>query len=188
MLTTTLDPSWNTLALEPAYLPLLQESLIYLASHVPAHDAVTVGDTVDLERHARGLPGYTQTAAALSRGTVTTVRAPSGDRRTLAPGEGFARVDEVGFHEAHVGGGGDRSLVIAVNAAPPESRTAPMDVEAFTAGLVTAAPRTAGAGDAGSSTSVLIQSAWWFLLLACALLLALETLFSNRLSRREQPA
>ncbi len=63
-----------------------------------------------------------------------------------------------------------------------------MDVEAFTAGLVTAAPRTAGAGDAGSSTSVLIQSAWWFLLLACALLLALETLFSNRLSRREQPA
>ena len=31
VLTTTLDPSWNALALEPAYLPLLQESLKYLA-------------------------------------------------------------------------------------------------------------------------------------------------------------
>ena len=135
VVTTTLDPSWNTLALQPGYLPLVQEALKYLASHVPATHSVTVGETLDLESYARGLPGYTRTAAALSQGTVTTVRTPSGRRLGLAPGEAFVEVQEAGFYEVHVSGGGARSLVFAANPLPRESDLTPLDVDAFVAGI-----------------------------------------------------
>ena len=185
VVTTTLDPSWNTLALQPGYLPLVQEALKYLASHVPATNSVTVGDTLDLESYARGLPGYTQTAAALSRGTVTTVRTPSGRRLSLAPGEAFAKVQETGFYEVHVSGGGARSLVFAANPLPRESDLTPLDVDAFVAGIgVRPASSETGQGPGARSVDPAIdQRAWWFLLLICALLLAFDTLYSNRLSR-----
>jgi Mg-chelatase subunit ChlD len=183
VLTTTLDPSWNTLALQPGYLPLVHESLKYLASHVPTTEAVAVGDSVDLAAYARGLPGYTRTAAALSRGTVTTLKAPSGRQTHMAPGEAFARVREAGFHAVHVSGGGPRSLVFAANPVARESDLTPLDVEAFVAAI--------GVEDAGVDTTQAARTvdttvgrrAWWFLLLACALLLGLDTLISNRLSR-----
>lgn len=185
VVTTTLDPSWNTLALHPGYLPLVHETLKYLASHVPAIHAVTVGDTLDLENYARGLPGYTKTAAALSRGTVSTLRTPSGGQTRMAPGDAFAKVDEVGFYEVHVGGGGARSLVFAANPLPRESDLAPLDVNAF----INSIGATASAGEgtraqlARSVDTSADGHAWWFLLLICALLLALDTLLSNRLSR-----
>jgi hypothetical protein len=187
VLTTTLDPSWNTLALEPGYLPFLHEALKYLASHVPGTYAVSVGDSVDLESYARGLPGYAQTAAALSRGTVTTLRTPSGRRVPMAAGNAFARVHEAGFHEVHVSGGGSRSLVFAANPTPAESDPAVLDVDAFiaTIGITEAADETATQGGRRGAT-IVSKNAWWFLLLACALCLALDTLFSNRLSRPVQ--
>jgi hypothetical protein len=186
VVTTTLDPSWNTLALQPGYLPFVQESLKYLASHVPATHAVTVGDTLDLENYARGLPGYAQTAAALSRGTVTTLRTPSGRQMHMAPGEAFSTAREAGFYEVHVSGGGSRSLVFAANPLPGESDLTPLDVDAFVSGIAVKsstgeAARFPGAGDSDTSVD---QRAWWFLLVICVLLLGLDTLFSNRLSRR----
>lgn len=184
VLTTTLDPSWNTLALEPGYLPFLHEALKYLASHVPGTYAVSVGDSVDLESYARGLPGYGQTAAALSRGTVTTLRAPSGRRVPLTAGNAFARVQEAGFHEAHVSGGGSRSLVFAANPVPAESDPAALDVDAFIAAIgITEGSEETAMLEGNRGTTTLSKNAWWFLLLVCALLLVLDTLFSNRLSR-----
>lgn len=186
VVTTTLDPSWNTLALQPGFLPFVHEALKYLASHVPAIQAIAVGDTLDLENYARGLPGYTQTAAALSRGTVSTLRMPSGRQAHMAPGDAFAKAEEAGFHEVHVGGGGARSLAFAANPLARESDLTPLDVNAFITGIgVTSSAAQAGqtqlarAVDTGAD-----QRAWWFLLLICALLLGLDTLLSNRLSRR----
>lgn len=185
VVTTTLDPSWNTLALQPGYLPFLHEALKYLASHVPAVQALAVGDTLDLESYARGLPGYTQTAAALSRGTVTTLRAPSGRQLNMAPGEAFAKAREAGFYEVHVGGGDARSLVFAANTLLRESDLTPLDVDAFVAGIgVTgAAGETEQARIAREVDTSNGRRAWWFLLLICALMLGLDTLLSNRLSR-----
>lgn len=190
VLTSTLDPSWNTLALEPGYLPFLHEALRYLASHVPAVPAVSVGDTVDLQRYARGLPGYTRSAAALARGAVTTLRTPSGRQLTLGPGDAFAALDEAGFHEAHVSGGGGRSLVIAANPTTRESEPAVLDVDAFLAAIRATAPESP-AGAPGEVTAMaaaktVSDDVWWFLLLACVVLLGLDTLFSNRLSHGVQ--
>ncbi len=188
VLTTTLDPSWNTLALQPGYLPFLHEVLKYLASHVPATSAVTVGDTLDLESYARGLPGYTQTAAALSRGAVVTLRTPSGRQIPMAPGEAYAQVREAGFHEVHVSGGGARSVVFAANPLPRESDLTPLDVNAFVATIATESLAD-DAGDAGqapgarSGDTGVDEHAWQLLLLICAVLLGLDTLLSNRLSR-----
>lgn len=185
VLTTTLEPSWNTLALEPGYLPLVQETLKYLASFVPATQAVTVGDNVDLERYVRGLPGYARTAAALARGAVSTVHTPSGRRVMLAPGDNFARADEAGFYEVHVSGGGARSLVFAANPAPRESDPAVLNVDTFVASIRAARAGVApgGPNDDGTTTISSSDDAWWFLLLAVALLALLDTLLANRLSR-----
>jgi hypothetical protein len=185
VVTTTLDPSWNTLAMQPGYLPFVQEALKYLAAHVPATHAVAVGDTLDLESYARGLAGYTQSAAALSRGTVTTMRTPSGRQTHLAPGEVFADVQEAGFYEAHVSGGGARSLVFAANPLPRESDLMPLDVDAFVASIeIEDGSGEIGRGPGAPTVDARAdQRVWWFLLLICALLVALDTLFSNRMSR-----
>ncbi len=185
VLTTTLDPSWNTLALQPGYLPFLHEALKYLAAHVSAATAVTVGDTVDLKSYAKGLPGYRQTAAALTRGAVTTMRTPSGKQIKMNPGDAFARVRQAGFHAVHVSGGDAKSLVFAANPEPRESDLAPLDVNAFVAKIgisdgSDARERLDGTQMVDSSPG---QRTWWVLLLICALLLGLDTLFSNRLSQ-----
>ena len=188
VLTTTLDPSWNTLALQPGYLPLVHEALKYLAAHVPSTEAVAVGDTVDLAAYARGLPGYTQTAAALARGSVTTLKTPSGRQIQMRPGEAFARAREVGFHEVHVSGGGPRSLIFAVNPLPRESDLTPLDANAVVADISRARgdDETARAGSPHEADTTIHRQVWWFLLVACALLLGLDTLISNRLSRSMQ--
>lgn len=185
VLTTTLDPSWNTLALHPGYVPLVHESLKYLASHVPTIESVTVGDTVDLTAYARGLPGHTRSAAALTRGAVTTVKTPSGNKVRLGPGETFAQIREAGFHEVHVSGGGPNSIVIAANPLPRESDLAALDVDAFIDSIRVedGGESTRAATALRSTTSSADQRVWWYLLVACALLLALDTLLSNRLSQ-----
>jgi len=188
VITTTLDPSWNTLAMQPGFLPLVHESLKYLASHVPAARAVHVGDTVDLTRYARGISGYGQSALALTRGALSTLRTPSGRTINMPAGEAFPRMREAGFHEAHVSGGGASSLVIAVNPRPRESDLTALDAREFVESI-DADPPGGESADAtatrGSGTDV-NRSVWWYLVLACVVLLGLDTLISNRLSRSER--
>lgn len=184
VLTTTLAPTWNSLALQPGYVPLLHETLKYLASHAPTTESVIVGDTVDLATYARGLPGYTRSAAALTRGAVATLRTPSGRQTHMAPGDAFPLIREAGFHEVHVSGGGPRSIIIAANPLPGESDLAPLAVDAFIDAIRVddgAGKRRPASGTRNTASDV-AQRAWWFLLLACALLLGLDTLLSNRLS------
>jgi hypothetical protein len=155
---------------------------------VPTTEAVAVGDSVDLAAYARALPGYTQTAAALARGSVTTLKTPSGRQTQMRPGEAFARAREAGFHEVHVSGGGARSLKFAANPLPRESDLTLLDANAFVANI----GRARGADDAARTGSpreaytTIHRQVWWFLLVACALLLGLDTLISNRLSRSMQ--
>ena len=79
-----------------------------------------------------------------------------------------------------MGGGGDRSLVIAVNATPQGIPSPPpMDTETFVASLATMATPSGLAGPAPGREHPRrwrSESAWWFLLLACGVLLVLDTL------------
>ena len=188
VITTTLDPSWNTLALQPGFLPLVHESLKYLASHVPAARSVHVGDTVDLASYARGLSGYGQSAAAFTRGAQSTLRTPSGRTVHMASGEAFPRFREAGFHEVHVSGGGAKSLVIAANPLPRESDLTALDAREFVESFEVREPQGAAAAEADARTAGggVERDVWWYLVLACVVLLALDTLISNRLSRAER--
>ena len=186
LLTTTLDPYWNTLALQPGYLPLVHEALKYVTGYEPSVPAFAVGDAIDLRRYAKTLPGYGSTAVALARGAVATVRTPLGARVRLGQ-NAPVRVRESGFHDVHVSGGGVRSLVFATNSLPQESNLESLDVEKFAQTIGTrkqdrARSPPADSSEGGSTRS--IDRAWWFILLACALLLVLETVVSNRLSKR----
>ena len=188
VLTTTLEPSWNTLALQPGFLPLVHETLKYLASHVPAAQAVNVGDTVDLRSYARALSGFSQSAAALTRGAVSTLRTPSGRTLHMPSGEGFPRIRESGFHEVHVSGGGTRSLVVAANPLPRESHLTALDARAFveSIGVGESGGTSVSASGVRASGVDTMQNVWWYLVLACIVLIGLDTLMSNSLSRRER--
>ncbi len=187
--TTTLDPYWNTLPLQPGYVPLLHETLKYLGGYVPTPNAFAIGDTVDLGRQAKGLPGHTTAAAALARGAISLVRAPSGREQRLAAGAGVLRLSEPGFYEAHVSGSGARSLIIAANARTEESRLESLDTDTFLAAVEHSADGQERASmQQGEAVSNPYENIWWFVLLACLFLLALETLVSNRLSQRSKLA
>jgi hypothetical protein len=109
----------------------------------------------------------------------------------MAPGEAYAPVQEAGFHEVHVSGGGARSVVFAANPLHRESDLTPLDVSAFVATIATTGIED-DTSEAGQSTGVYggdptaDERAWRFLLVVCALLLGLDTLLSNRLSRPVQ--
>ena len=189
VLTTTLDPYWNTLPLHPGYVPLLHETLKYLGAYVPAANAFAIGDAVDLGRQAKGLPGHTTAAAALARGAISVIRTPSGREQRLAGGAGVLHLAEPGFYEVHVSGGGARSLIIAANTRTEESRLEAVDTDAFLAAIDRSAagqePVTVQQTQAASTR---YENIWWFLLLVCIFLLALETLVSNRLSEHSKLA
>ena len=180
--TTTLDPHWNTLPMQPGYLPFVHETLKYLAGYVPTPEAFAVDDVVDLARYARALPGNATAAAALARGAVSLIKTPSGARQRAGA---VVRLREPGFYEAHVSGSGGRSLVFAANAQSDESKLAATDIDEFLAAITSSVPGQGRVSpdDARASESGWQREGWWFVLLACALLLVVETLVSNRLSK-----
>ena len=113
------------------------------------------------------------------------MRTPSGKQIKMNPGDAFARVRQAGFHAVHVSGGDAKSLVFAANPEPRESDLAPLDVNAFVAKI--GISDGSDAGERLDGTQMVDgspgQRTWWILLLICALLLGLDTLFSNRLSQ-----
>ena len=182
VLTTTLDPYWNTLPMQAGYLPFLHAALKYLAAYTPAPHAFAVGDVVDLERYAKGQPAYATAAAALARGAGATLKTPAGRQQKLARAASAVRIREPGFYEAHVSGGGARTMMFAANTLAEESRLEPLDID-----TVLAAVRPASIGEAPvvnrqAGTTQRQHQLWWFILLAGAILLGLESWIANRLS------
>lgn len=182
--TSTLDSYWNDLALQPVYLPFVHQVAKYAGRYSGARSSFTAGEVLDLSRHAE-----------LSRGGVrkdapSVVEAPSGAKTRLATSnEGLVPLHEQGFYEIRPEGAargmGQR---IAVNLNPAEANLARIDPEE----LKTSALAGAGVGVAGSITADAPtredterrQTIWWYLLVLAGILLATETLMSNRLSRR----
>ena len=115
------------------------------------------------------------------------MRTPSGTQVQIDESAGAVRIRESGFHEVHVSGGGPHSLVFAANSLAQESNVEPLNVENFARAIVTRKPDRVGSSLVGSSEDDAKRSfdrAWGFILIACALLLVLETVLSNRVSKR----
>jgi hypothetical protein len=189
VVTTTLDPRWSTLALWPGYVPLVHGIVTHLASHTDIANAFELGDAVDLARYARTLPGFAVAAAALRDGAAAVARPPGGGARETVR-EGGLRIARPGFYEVHVSGGGAAPLVLAANTRATESDLTPMDPDTFAARLATAAAgAVARAAPGPGRDAPQRREPWWYLVLACTVLLAGETWMSNRLSmRRSQRA
>ena len=176
---STLDLGWNDLPVKPVFLPFVHTMMRYLADYSEAPSYLTVGQVVPAAR--RTGPG----AAPPGRGATIAV-APSGARVTVGAEDGALELTEQGFYDVRTqGGSADSATTLASNVDLSESNLTPMDPRELIAsatGRVSGQP--AGFADARPSddSQAQAQRLWWYLLVAAGLLLASESLFSNRLS------
>lgn len=173
--TSTLDLGWNDLALKPVYLPLVHTMTKYLAAYADRPAALTVGQVVPAPR-----------GSALKSATPSSivVVSPSGVRGSANAEDGAIELAEQGFYDIRAqGAGAGGATVLASNVDLSESDLTAMDPREIVAGL-TGRP----AGDTSpfsgmrpsDDAQAQAQRLWWYLLIAAGLLLAAETLISNR--------
>jgi len=178
--TTTLDQSWTDLGTKPIYLPLVHQLVSYLARYEQTPSWLTVGQVVDLA-----------SMAATIRGERIVV-SPSGQRTTqAADSPGLLELTEQGIYEVRAGGTPTgRPLSIAVNIDPSEADLAPLDPAELVASVTGHATQMAADGAAPEPLSredhEKQQALWRYLLFGGLLLLAAETVISNRLSQKEK--
>jgi hypothetical protein len=120
--------------------------------------------------------------------TPRVVLTPSGERVTL-DGEGpdVLELSEQGFYEVRAQGrDAAPPMTVASNVDLGESDLTPMDPQEVVAGAM---GRAGGAAAAGANVTATDQEqernqrVWWYLLFAAVVILGLETLVGNRISR-----
>jgi aerotolerance regulator-like protein/VWA domain-containing protein len=181
---STLDSYWNDLPLQPVFLPFVHQVAKYAGRYSGARAWFTAGEVLDLSRHAE------LTNNMPRKDGPVVVESPSGARTRLASAsEGLVPLHEQGFYEIRPEGAargmGQR---IAVNLDPAEANLARIDPEDLKASVLASGASGVGAvasNDAPSREDTeRRQTIWWYLLALAGILLATETLMSNRLSRR----
>src|SRR5262249_5952899 len=132
--TSTLDLSWNDLAVKPVFLPLLHSITKYLADYTDAPASLTVGQVIPAPRHAAGRGG------SVSRGGTVAV-APSGARVSVETEDGALELGEQGFYDVRTqGAGADSATVLASNVDLTESDLTPVDPRELLASIAGRAP------------------------------------------------
>jgi len=190
---STLDATWTDLALQPVFLPFVHELARYASGATDAFEFFTAGQIVDVtDARAMESAGLGAIAEAISASEERIVLAPSGTSSELTDGESshFLELSEAGFYEIRPPGRDDlRPVSVAVNVDRGESDLTPLDPEELVASLRSATD-VAPAGD--SERAAVLRRAdqerrqsWWrWLLLGAFGILIIETVLSNRLSRR----
>jgi hypothetical protein len=180
---STLDSYWNDLSLQPVFLPFVHQLAKYAGRYSGARDSFAAGEVLDLSRHAELAGGVGRQAAPI------VVESPSGAKtRFASSNEGLVPLHEQGFYviraEGAPRGMGRR---VAVNLDPAEANLARIDPEELKASVLASnGGAVAGAVAADAPTredAERRQTIWWYLLVLAGVLLATETLMSNRLSR-----
>jgi len=180
---STLDLEWNDIAVKPVFLPFVHTLIKYLADFSEAPASLMVGQVIPAPRRAAG-------RAAVSSGTgvrgSTIAVAPSGARLTVESEDGALELNEQGFYDVRTQGAADSATTLAANVDLSESDLTALDPRELAAAVAGRAPGDiAGLGNARPSDEAQAQAQrlWWYLLVAGGLLLAGETLLSNRLSQ-----
>jgi len=166
--TSALDVGWNDLALKPVFLPFIHRVSANLASYTQRPTAMTVGDVLPTA------PG----AVALG---------PGGERIPLADGNaGVVELRDQGFYEVRSGDKDPAPLTVASNVELKESDMTPVDPQEVAAGATGKAGGAAAAGANATYTNEereRAQRVWWYLLFGGLMLLAAETVLSNKLGK-----
>ena len=191
---STLDAYWNDLALQPVYLPFIHSLVGYLSGRTAALPWLSVGQVVDLaDGDALARAGLASPrAAGLDAPGALVALTPSGRSIPLGTVDGarYLTLEEAGFYTVRRAGSiPARPFVLAANVDVTESDTARMDPLELVAQV---APRDRVVEPrAGNDAQRLStedrerrQSLWRWILLGAFGLLLLETVISNRASRR----
>ncbi|MEP6496160.1 MAG: BatA domain-containing protein [bacterium] len=185
---STLDPYWTNLPLQPVFLPFVHQLGKHVGRYADPRPWFTAGDVLDLSRHGELTAPFTGGRAADSANTLI-VESPAGVReRVTATGAGhLVTLREQGFYELRgpstpVGSG----RPIAVNVDPAESDLSHLDPQDIVVAVTAVNGQRLPGSDLNTSTpkdQEQRQKVWWYLLLGALLLMAVETMLSNRLSR-----
>jgi len=168
---TTLDLSWNDLALKPVYLPFVHQLAREAASYREDPGWLTVGQAIDLEAGPTSPPAV--------------VLAPGGQRLSPPDGASALSVEEAGFYDVRGAREGQSLRVVAGNVDVAESDPARMDPEEMRV-AVTGQPGGSSPGGPAATVPDEVQEQaqriWWYLLLAGILLLIAESWLARRLA------
>ena len=179
--TSSLDLQGNDLPLKAVFLPFVHRMVTTLASYTERPSWLKVGDVLEAGR-AAPVPGASRQVQP------RVVLTPSGER-VMLDGEGpdVLELAEQGFYEVRAQGRDSAPpMTVASNVDLSESDLTPMDPEEVKAGVL---GRADGAVPAGTNVSTTDQEqeknqrVWWYLLFAGIVILGLETLVGNRISR-----
>jgi hypothetical protein len=180
MWTSTLDLDWNDMPVKPVFLPFVHTLTKYLADYAEAPASLTVGQVIPAPRRA-GARG-----TATNRGGTIAI-APSGARVAVETEDGALELHEQGFYDVRTqGAAADTATTLATNVDLSESDLTPLDpreLAAAVAGRAAGDMASLGAARPSDEAQAQAQRLWWYLLVAGGLLLAAETLLSNRLSQ-----
>ncbi len=189
---STLDEYWTDLPLQPVYLPFIQQLAKYAGRYADPRQSFTAGDVLDLSRHGELTAMFQNRNARTTPagdGPALILESPSGHvTRLHATGsDHLAELNEAGFYELRgaataIGSG----RPIAVNVDPAESNLSHLDPQELIAAVTSRAADAASASVASSATPRDMERherIWWYLLLGALLVMAVETVLSNRLSR-----
>jgi hypothetical protein len=194
--TSPLDDSWNDFPKRLMFLPMLHETMTYLAQYDPPAPWHTVGAMLDISAPLASLvrEGGANDTNGPARRATGVVMTPSGQQQTL--GEGGApsiELTEQGFYAVRMQGTGERRpFEVAVNQDPGESDLTPLDPPQFVASAtgraaVTAAGQSLEHPDLTPEDIEKKQSLWWYLFALGVIALLAESVLSNRLSARLAP-
>ena len=173
LFTSSIDPQWNNLARQGIYVPLVHETLRYLALHEEKKPSYTVGEPVRL---------------ILSAGDFVRVIAPHGTETilssTIVDDVFYRATDQPGFYQLR---GRQKQDVLAVNVSAAESDLFSTDGPTAFGNNPTdeavKAPRSQRAAAAIAVHAEKSQRLWWWILLAVFFLALGETLLANRTHR-----
>jgi hypothetical protein len=189
-----MDAFWNDFAQKPVFLPFIHQLVRYASGRTEAVSAFTAGQVLDVtDATAMATAGLGEVSEALAGSEERVALTPSGESRTLPPGAGphFLHLEEQGIYDIRPpGGSGIRPLAVAVNVDLAEGDLAPLDVEEVVGSLAhrgEASDSVVGQGARAdrfrSEDQERRQSLWRFLLLIAFVLLGLESVISNRISK-----
>ena len=188
--TSTLDGDWNDFPRHAMFLPLLHETVKYLAQYDELAEWHTVGGMLDIAAPVAAMVRQGQATILPGAGRSGVVVSPAGQQTTLGGG-GAAAVElaEQGFYSVRLPGTGDRRpFTVAVNLDPAESDLTSLPPTDITGTIGTAsATSTDQTFDRPAPTPVDLekrQSLWWFLLVAGLGMLLVEAVLSNIQSRK----
>jgi len=191
--TSPVDASWNSFPRAHLFLPLVHETMRYLAQYEEPEAWYTVGRMLDISVPIAAMvrEGTAGDAQPTVRKATGVVMAPGGEQVALGDGgRNSVELLEQGFYSVRLQGMGERRpFQVAVNLDPAESDLSALPPAEFvnTATGRVAAPIVGGDLEHPELTPADIekkQSLWWFLFVAGAAALLAEAILANRLSKR----